>query len=105
MAETYRVRVKPKQYNMITNLAEKKEITFAEATEKLIDGGNVVVGENVIDVENMDEKEIDQLIDDLEKEKNNIKSSSENDSSKSGLVIGSVVAGLIYLLSKGIGKD
>jgi len=98
--QTYRVRVKPKQYNMIKNLAENQDITFAEATEKLIDGGNVVVGENVINLDEMDEKEIDKIINDLEKEKKNVKSKKKSGSSGSGLMIGGIVAGLLYLLTK-----
>lgn len=85
---------------MIKNLAENEDITFAEATEKLIDGGNVVVGENVINADNMSENEIEKLINDLEKEKENVKLKNKNGSSGSGMMIGGIIAGLLFLLSK-----
>jgi len=100
MAETYRVRVRPKEYKMIKNLAEKNNITFAEATERLIEQNNIIFGEEVINLKNMDEKEIDEVIKSLEEEKEKVNSEEENSSSGSGLVFGSIVAGLIYLLSK-----
>jgi len=104
MSETYRVRVRPKEYKMIKNLSEKDNITFAEATERLIEQNNIIFGEEVINLKNMDEKEIDEVIKSLEDEKEKVKS-EENSSSGNGLVLGSIVAGLIYLLSKSAGKD
>lgn len=54
MAETYRVRVRPKEYKMIKNLAEEKDITFAEAVERLIEGNNIIMGDKVVDQEEGD---------------------------------------------------
>jgi len=100
MAKTKRVRVKPREYNMIANLADKENISYSEATEKLIEQTNIIIGEEVINMENMDEEEIKEMINNLEEEKKNFKEGGENKSSGSGLIFGSIVAGLIYLLSK-----
>ena len=102
MAETYRVRVKPREYNIIKNLANEQDITFAEATKQLIEGDNIIVGDEVVNMKNLDEKEINNLINKLEKQKEQLKQEDEKESSGAGLVAGSIVAGLIYLLSKSI---
>jgi len=105
MAETFRVRVEPREYNIIKNLANEKDITFAKATKQLIEEKNIIVGNEVVNIKNMDEEEINEVINDLEKEKEKLKQKDDKESSGAGLVAGSIVAGLIYLLSKNIGKD
>lgn len=49
LAETYRVRVRPREYKIIKELAEKENITFAEAVERLIKNNqkNIIVGDEV----------------------------------------------------------
>lgn len=100
MAETYRVRVRPKEYNIIKKYSNEKDVTFAEAIRKLIQGNNIIVGDEVVNIENMDEKEISDLINKLENQKEQLKNEDDKNSSGVGLVAGSIVAGLIYLLTK-----
>jgi len=49
MAKTLRVRVKPKQYKTIKNLAERENITYSEAVERLIEDRNVILGDDIVD--------------------------------------------------------
>jgi len=100
MAKTKRIRVRPKEYNIIKKYSNENEVTFAEATKELIQGNNVIVGDEVVNIENMDEKEIDELIEELKIQKEQLKKEDSKESSGVGLVAGSIVAGIIYLLSK-----
>lgn len=42
MAKTKRVRVYPKEYEMISELSEKEDITYAEAVHRLIRGNCII---------------------------------------------------------------
>jgi len=105
MTKTFRVRVEPREYNIIKNLSNEKDITFAKATRQLIEDKNIIVGNEVVNIKNMDEKEINELIKKLEKQKEKLKKEDDKESSGAGLVAGSIVAGLIYLLSKSMKND
>ena len=52
MAETRKIRIKPKHYEIVKDYANKEDITQAEALGELLEGNNTIVNGKVQDDEN-----------------------------------------------------